>query len=150
VKRFGALLLGAVVVGSLDSAYAILFWASRGATPTRIFQSVAAGLLGRDSYQGGLRTALLGVALHYGISFAIVLVYWIVSRFWRTLVEKPYLFGPIYGLSVYGVMNYVVIPLSATRRPAFNASWVFWSLVVHALLVGLPAALFARHADSAR
>lgn len=150
MKRSGALVLGAIVVGCFDIAYAILFWASRGATPKRIFQSVAAGLLGRESYQGGLPTAFLGAALHFFNAFVIVLVYWLVSRWWRALVEKPYLFGPIYGLGVYGVMNYVVIPLSAARRPAFNVSWVFWSLVVHALLVGLPAALFARHADAAR
>ena len=95
MKRFGALVLGAIVVGSLDIAYAILFWASRGATPGRIFQSVAAGILGRDSFQGGLPTAFLGAALHFFNAFVIVLVYWLVSRWWRTLVDKPYVFGPL-------------------------------------------------------
>ncbi len=43
-------------------------------------------------------------------------------------------------------MNYVVIPLSAAQGSAFPLSWVVSSVVVHALLVGVPAALFAKAA----
>jgi len=42
--------------------------------PIRIFQS-ASGLLGRAAFSGGLRTAILGGALHYFIAFMIVVPY---------------------------------------------------------------------------
>jgi hypothetical protein len=128
----------------MDIAFAIIFWALRGAAPIRIFQSVAAGLLGRAAFAGGVGSAVLGAALHYFISLAIVIVYWLVSRAWHELVRRPLVWGAIYGLLVYGFMNYVVIPLSAASRPRFLLSWVVCSLVVHAFLIGVPAALFAR------
>lgn len=143
---FAALAGGALVIGSLDAAYAIVFWAFRGAGPLRIFQSIAAGLLGRSAFSGDLPTAMLGMALHYGISFGIVLVYWTVSRSLDLLTLRPVLCGAIYGVLVYIVMNYAVIPLSATSRPRFLLSWVVCSVIVQAFLIGVPAALFARAA----
>jgi hypothetical protein len=149
VRAFRAILLGGLVVGSLDIAYAIAFWAvARGTSPVRILQSVAAGLLGTEAFRGGMRTAFLGAVLHFTIALTIVAVYWLASRLWPALAQRPFLWGSLYGLGVYGVMNYVVIPLSAASRGRFFLPWVALSLIVHALLVGIPAALFARMAGS--
>lgn len=141
------LLAGGLVVGSIDALYAIAFWVPRGGKPTRIFQSIAAGLLGRASFEGGMRTAMLGVVLHYFIALSIVVVYWLIARRVPLLLRYAVPCGVVYGLIVYAVMNYVVIPLSAAGRPrSINVSWIAWSIVVHALLIGVPAALFARAA----
>ena len=148
-SRAGPLLLGAFVIGTLDIAYAIAFWGIRsGVRPGRIFQSVAAGILGPAALERGVASVALGAFLHYFIALMIVLVYWWASRWAAVLIERPYLFGAIYGLLVYAVMNYVVIPLSATSRPRFLLSWVVCSIVVHALFVGIPAALSARRATA--
>ena len=144
-RHITSILIGALVVGTLDILFAMGFWWGR-VPPLRIFQSVAAGLLGRKAFDGGTDTVILGAVLHYFISFCIVFVYWLASRTWDTLIDNPLFFGALYGLLVYGVMNYVVIPLSATNRPRFNAAWVGWSVVVHMVLIGMPAALAARHA----
>ena len=49
--------------------------------------------------------------------------------------------GLAFGVAVYFFMKYVVLPLSAvTRRTPFDPAAMFG----HALLVGLPIALFAR------
>lgn len=138
--------LGAVVVGTLDILFAILFWAPRGVAPARIFQSVAAGLYGRASFNGGTRMVVIGALLHYFIALCIVLVYWLASRRYDVLIRRPILCGSIYGVLVYVVMNYVVIPLSATQRSAFLLSWVVSSVLVHAFLVGVPSAVFAKAA----
>ena len=141
------LLIGALVIGTLDSVYAMMFWHFKaGVTPTRIFQSVAAGFYGKASFTGGARTAVVGAALHYFISLCIVLVYWLASRRFRALTDRPILGGAIYGVLVYFVMNYVVIPLSATQRGKFLFSWVALTTVVHAFLIGVPAALASRRA----
>ena len=67
-----AILFGTLAVGVLDLADALIFFGLRGARPIRIFQSIAAGLLGRASFSGGVPTALLGVILHFFIAFLIV------------------------------------------------------------------------------
>ena len=146
LQSFPRIALGAIVVGTLDILFAIVFWYPRGVAPARIFQSVAAGLFGRASFAGGARTVVIGALLHYLIALCIVLVYWLASRRYDVLIRRPILCGSIYGVLVYLVMSYVVIPLSATQRGAFLLSWVVSSVLVHAFLVGVPAALFAKAA----
>lgn len=143
--------LGAVVVGSFDLAYAITYWfLDRGVPPIRICQSVATGVLGPASFKGGIPTAILGVALHYFIALGVVTVYWIAARSIAALARHPIPFGSVYGIGVYLVMNYVVIPLSLAKRPAFILPWVVASVIVHMFLIGVPAALFASLAVRAR
>lgn len=143
-----ALIGGMLVVGSCDITFAILFWWFRaGVGPMRVLQSVASGLVGRPAaISGGTNTALLGLFLHYFISFCIVLVYWLAAKGLPVLRKHAVILGSTYGLAVYFVMNYVVIPLSATKRGPFNLLSFVLSLIVHAFLIGLPAALFAKAA----
>jgi hypothetical protein len=138
--------LGGFVIGTLDILYAIAFWYPRRVAPARIFQSIAAGIYGPASFSLGTHSVAIGAALHYFIALCIVLVYWVASRRFEVLVRRPIASGSIYGVLVYVVMNYVVIPLSATKRPAFLLSWVVCSVLVHAFLIGVPAALFSRAA----
>lgn len=109
-------------------------------SPVRIYQSVAAGLLGRDSFQGGLATAALGMALHFFIATTAAAVYVAASTRIQVLVERPVACGLAFGAAVYFFMKEVVVPLSLARPIAFT--WT--ALAGHALLVGLPIALLSR------
>jgi uncharacterized membrane protein YagU involved in acid resistance len=141
-----AILCGTLVVGTLDALDAIVFFGMRGATPVRIFQSIAAGLLGRSAFQGGHRTAALGVALHYLIAFLIVLVFYFVSRRLRFVTDHAIVSGLAYGVAVYFTMNYLVIPMSAAAQGPFSLPVFVNGILIHMFGVGLPAALFARMA----
>lgn len=142
-----AILVGGLVAGALDITYAFVLWGLRAAVPpVRILQSVASGLLGKSAYEGGAATALLGALLHFGIAFAIAAVYVGASRFWPALARRATRFGPLYGIGVYLVMNYIVIPLSAFPRSGRSPAPVVWitGVLVHMFLIGLPIALTAR------
>jgi len=139
------ILYGTLTVGTLDALDAIVFFGLRsGATPSRIFQSIAAGVYGRASYQMGIHSAGLGVILHYVIAFLIVSAFYVVSRYVPMLREQTLIAGVLYGVAVYFVMNYAVIPMSATSRGPFALPVFINGLLIHALGVGLPAAWFAR------
>jgi hypothetical protein len=140
--RLRLLALGGLVVGVLDILDAFVFFGLRGLPLIAIPQSIASGLLGRAAYRGGVPTAALGLLLHFGISFTIVSVYYAASRWLPALARKPLVFGPLYGLVVYGVMNYVVIPLSAAVVGPKPAAVIANGLLIHMIGVGLPAALF--------
>jgi hypothetical protein len=146
MNRTKALLAGGLVVGSLDILDAILFFGARGVAPIQIMQSIASGLLGGEAYRGGMATAALGLLLHFGIALAVVVVYYIASRRLPALTRHPLVFGPLYGLVVYGVMNFVVLPLSAAATGPKTLPVVINGLLIHALGVGLPSAVFARAA----
>jgi hypothetical protein len=141
-----AILFGTLVVGTLDALDAIVFFGLRsGAGPTRIFQGIASGLIGPAARQGGLKTAALGVFLHYFIAFGIVTTYFLVSRRALLLTRHPVMCGLLYGLLAYAVMNLVVIPLSKIGGPTMPALPVLANgLLIHMFGVGLPSALFAR------
>jgi hypothetical protein len=142
------LLAGGLVVGGLDAIDAIVFFGARGASPTRIFQSIAAGLLGRDAaFGGGAPAVLLGGFLQLFNGFLVVLAYYLISRALPVLVARPVPGGLVYGPLVHLFMTYVVIPLSAIHRtPPMPLPVMLNGLIGHALLVGLPAAFAARAA----
>jgi hypothetical protein len=149
-----SIVYGGLVVGVLDALDAIVIFGLRGATPVRVFQGIAAGLLGRATFQGGLRTGLLGLAIHFFIAFSIVATYYAASRSLPILTLRPILCGAVYGVLVYFFMNRVVIPLSAIGTSTFSMPLFINGITIHILGVGIPAALFvargAMRVESAR
>jgi uncharacterized membrane protein YagU involved in acid resistance len=143
-------LAGGLVAGTLDIVYACAFWASKAGVPARrILQSVASGLLGRASFDGGAATAALGLALHFLIATSMSAAYYLVARRWPLLWRRPILCGAAYGLLLYGIMNHIVVPLSAAGPGSKDPLWIALSIAVHVLLIGIPIALLTRRAHAA-
>src|SRR5687768_16391289 len=145
-----AILVGGLIAGTLDIAYAITFSALRGTPPERLLQFVASGLLGQASFDGGTATAALGLLLHYLMMLLIAAIFYVLSRKLTFTLRRPFVWGAVYGVLVYLVMNWVVIPLSAvpgTRRYAAIA--VVTGVLVHMFFIGGPIAWAASkvHAD---
>ena len=143
--------IGGLVAGTLDILFAITFWAVKANVPAkRILQSVAAGLLGRASFDGGWQTALLGLMLHFFIAISMSFAYFETAKRWPLLRNRPAMLGAAYGLVLYLFMNLVVLPLSAAGRPSRDPLWIGLSILVHAFFIGVPIALSARRALSAQ
>jgi len=142
--------LGGGVGGLLDALYATVLWGFiLFDSPAAVWQSVAAGLLGKEAaYAGGNATAALGLALHFFIAFVMALVYVLASRRLRVLVARPLLMGVLYGLALYLVMNFVVVPLSAIGFHAPNLKGAIRALIPHLLFVGPAIALITARRDS--
>src|SRR5262249_26531382 len=144
------ILLAGVVAATCDITYAIVYSGWRGVPAMRILQSVASGLLGRGAFEGGASAAALGLALHYGICIVAALVFWQAARRIAWLVQRPLLAGMLFGLAVYGFMNYVVVPLSAVPFKMSTAPLtVTTGLLVHMFGVGVPIALLTRRGQRA-
>src|SRR5258705_8486612 len=119
-RAFGTIVYGGLAVGVLDFLDANLFFGLwYGAKPMRIWQGVASGLIGRERavVNGGLKTALLGVFLHFVIAFIIATVFYGASLVLPALIRHPVIWGLIYGVGCFFVMSYVVVPLSAATPP---------------------------------
>jgi hypothetical protein len=147
------IVLGGLTVGVLDLIDAVTFFGLYYAVPPmRIFQSIAAGVYGRDaSREGGWSTAIQGILLHFVIATLIATVFYIGTRFIPILYKKPVISGPIYGVICYFVMQLVVVPLSNAPSSAITINPAFWNGIIgHALLVGLPVALIAAWSASSR
>jgi hypothetical protein len=140
-------LLGGVVAGASDILFATAFWNLKADVPAyRILQSIAAGLLGAASFQGGFLTAALGLALHFLIAVTMSITYYAVARRWPVLHRRPWVCGLLYGLGAYGVMTFIVVPLSAALPASRDTLWIVLSVLVHMLLIGVPIGLATREA----
>src|SRR5262249_16718586 len=111
------ILWGGLIAGTMDISAAILTYKIRNnVPPIRILQSVASGLLGKDAFAGGVRTAALGLFLHFVIAFGAATVFYLVSRRIPWLIQNAVLAGVLYGIAVQQFMQQVVLPLSAFHK----------------------------------
>jgi len=139
-------LLTGVVDGTFSSVLSVAAYHS---TVTRLFQGVAAVLIGNRAFDGGIRTALVGIVMHFGVAFgwsAVFLFLALRSALVRRVLESRYgafRVASIYGPFVWLVMSLIVIPTLTHRPPAINIRW--WvQLIGHAPFVGLPIAAAIR------
>src|SRR3954465_3027162 len=131
------------IVGAMDITSAIIITISRGSTVTRLMQFIASGLLGPSAFQGGPGTVALGLALHFMIAFSLVAVFYAASRSLAFLRRQAVVSGLVYGLIVFGVMNLIVLPLSAAT-PRHSLTGDLIQIGIHMFVIGLPTALLVR------
>jgi uncharacterized membrane protein YagU involved in acid resistance len=111
-----------------------------------VLQSVARGVLGRASFDGGGPTAALGGVLHFLIAICMAVVFYLASQRVPALIRRPVVWGSAYGVLLFLVMNLIVLPLSAVGMPRFdNVPWVALSVIMH-MCFGVICALSARRA----
>ncbi len=141
-----AILVGGLAAGLIDILYACTVHSFAGLAPTVILQSVASGLLGRAAYRGGAAAAALGLLLHFLMTLVMAAIFVAAARRLPALKERPLWGGVAYGIAIHGVMNYVVLPLSAFPGSGKSPSlpMLIGGLFIHAFGVGVPIALAAR------
>lgn len=143
--NFQPILLGGLIAGTLDLTAACVYsWLRASVSPITVFQFIASGVLGRDSFTGGAKSAILGVALHFLIATIATALFYFASRKWMFLVERPVVAGLLYGIPVYLVMNFVVLPLSQVQMRPQPLSSRIVNLVILMFCIGLPIALIVR------
>jgi uncharacterized membrane protein YagU involved in acid resistance len=147
IKALIAIVLGGLVAGALDITYACVHYGLvYDVPPMRIFQSIAAGVLGRDEARaGGWSTAGLGLALHFVLTTMMAAFFVAWTRMVPDLNRWPLLSGATYGLGIFVLMQFVVLPLSATgggNHP--DGQFLLGGLLIHAFGVGVPIALIAK------
>ena len=145
------------VVAILDGLFAVgvFAWILQVTTATRIFQGIAAAVLGRaEALAGGPRTTLLGVALHTLLAFIWTAV-WALS-YWRSATLRTVVrgtagalaAGALYGAFVHLTMQLLVLPLTAIGRGPLLATGSLLVLLAHLTVVGPPIVLIVRRTAS--
>ena len=112
-----AIAAGGAVAAVLDilGAFAI-YWP---APPAGILRLIAAGVVGSaEARSGGASLAALGLLLHFGVAFTAAAVFVAACRVAPGLARQPWLTGPLYGVVVFLMMNYIVNPAVGDRPHA--------------------------------
>ena len=109
----------------------------------RMLQGITSGLIGAQSFQGGLATAACGLAIHFLIAFAVVTIFYVASRRIVFLTEDAVVSGILYGIAVYLFMYWVVIRVVfPNAHPSLSRDVT--AVLVHISLIGLPTALIVQ------
>jgi uncharacterized membrane protein YagU involved in acid resistance len=140
---FSAIFSAGLLAGILDITAAFITWAPQGVPPVRILQGIASGLLGPQAFREGVATAALGGVLHFLIAFSAAAVFYVASRKIEFITRRPILSGALYGVCVYLVMYWVVMPLSRFHPPQTVTRSII-AIVTHVICVGMPISLMVR------
>jgi uncharacterized membrane protein YagU involved in acid resistance len=134
-----AILVGGTIGGALDIIYATTFWSLNG-------------VLGKPAFTGGMPVALLGLALHFAMSYGFATAFLLASQRLSLLQRRPVWTGVGFGICVYLFMNFVVLPLSALPRAGYTFRPLASTLDIlsHMFLFGVPIALACAAAARSR
>lgn len=147
---FSALKAG-LIIGVLDaSAASLQAYMMRGATPDKVFIFVASGAFGQDANEGGSIMALIGLAFHFIIAITWTLIFYAAYPKINILQTNKILTGILYGLFIWVMMNFVVIPSSLIGIRPFNLASASIQIAIHLFMIGLPITYFANKFYSAR
>jgi len=139
-RAFAAIFLAGLLCGVMDITAAFITWWPKGVKPPRLLQGVAAGWLGPKSFEGGMATAALGLAFHFLIAFTAATIFYVASRQFTFMINRPVVSGVLYGIAVYLVMYWVVMPLSNFHGAKTVTSSIV-AIITHIVCVGLPISL---------
>ena len=140
-RFFKTVLLTGLLVGTTDLVSAfIMGWAKTGMFPAHLLNYIAGGVLGLETaMQGGDGAALLGLVLHYLISFAFTLLFfWVFPRL-KFLHFNKYLAGMLYAVFVNLCVEQLV-RLSPLPPRHFSIAYLYISWVILGVLFGIPVA----------
>ena len=133
-----------LLTGVIDGLFSsVLNVVAYGSTASRLFQGVAAVLLGNEAFNGGTRAVVIGILMHFGVAFgwSAGFLFLVLRSSWvRGLLASPYgvaKVASLYGPLIWIVMSVAVIPILLHRWPAISVRW--WiQLIGHVPFVGLP------------
>ena len=137
------ILLGGIIAGAVDIAAAALIY---GRNPILIAQTIAGGFLANAAFSGGMLTVILGTVLQEAMGILIAAIYAGASRFAPAMRRFWIASGLAYGVVIFFVMNYIVVPLSAWKSKPHFTFERFVENMAAMLVFGLIVTFFSRRA----
>lgn len=129
-----------LVAGTLDILSAFVF---AGAVVS-VLRTVASGPFGNAIAEGPAGAAL-GLLTHFAIMAVMVMAYVLAARRLPALNRYWPLAGLLYGLALWLVMYWIVLPLRwSSYQTPHEALAIAKQLFSHCILVGLPIAWITR------
>jgi hypothetical protein len=138
------LLTAGLAAAAAEMALVIPIQQALGNSPVRVFQVISAFVVGRAAFAGGLGSALMGGVIHVLVSLAAAAVFMAAAASAPVLTRRWLTSGLLFGVVAYGVMTWLVIPLSAEPGVPRIPFFIALSLAIHMAGFGLPIAAVAR------
>lgn len=137
---FRPIAIATAVSGTLDILFAMFLTVFFGREIGNMLRYVGSGPFPQATEMSA-SGAILGLLVHFALMAIMAAAYVLAARRIPALIEKPVQWGMLYGLTTYGVMNWLVVPMRfGTPMPPSLRS-ILTQLFAHIVLVGIPIAL---------
>jgi uncharacterized membrane protein SirB2 len=87
---------------------------------------------------------VIGIASHYGILLIAASIFVLTSLRFPVLRQRAWITGPLFGVCIYIVMHFVIVPLSQAPPSSPKGIQFVEEFCGHLFVIGLPIALWAR------
>ena len=139
--------LGGLIIGTVQLIIQewIVFSLVQGNPFISVLQYISSAVMGNAAFEGGIATALLGVLLHFLVSFVVAGVFILSADRIPFLRRYAIASALLYGFGVFIVMNLIVLPLSAAPPiPAPTTPQLIEMVIEHILVIGLPLGILVQ------
>ena len=128
--RFTRLVRTWLIIALTDAVFSsVLVTVFYHSTFARLWQGVASVLLGPSALEGGTRTVVIGLVMHFGVALFWTTIFLVLYDNWaglRRVVASRYgllKVAAVYGPCIWLVMSLIVIPSLTHRPPNINYRW---------------------------
>lgn len=136
------ILTATLIAGTLDILAAVTMTLLYGRDPMAMLRYVGSGPF-PGATQMGTGGSVLGLAVHFALMAIMATVFILAAARFRALWRQPLLWGFLYGVATYVVMNLLVVPWRFDRPLPSRLETIGPQLAFHIFLVGIPIALVA-------
>jgi len=145
-----AIVIATVIAGTLDILSAFVYAILANGTPLGVLSGIGSAIVDRETFANPYILPAIGLALHFGIMLVMASAYLLAASRIGLLNRLPVLGGIGYGLVLWGVMYWIVLPQRWPTMfpvdPRLDPKGFAEDLFSHIVLVGIPIALVARSA----
>jgi len=145
-----AIIIATVIAGTLDILSAFAYAILADGTPLGVLSGIGSAIVDREAFANPYILPAIGLALHFGIMIVMATAYLLAASRIPLLNRLPVLSGIGYGLALWGVMYWVVLPHRWPTMfpvdPRLDPKGFAEDLFSHIILVGIPIALVAKSA----
>ena len=141
------ILVAGLIVGVLDAvaanAHAYLL---RGTPPAAVWRYVASAVFGKSAGAGGPEMVLWGLLFHLTVATGWTALFFVAYPRIRFLSANMVVAGMAYGLFVWLMMNFVVVPLTriTKRWIRIMTTGTVLMILIHLFVIGVPISYLAR------
>ena len=137
------ILLSGFIAGTMDILAAILVYSviMQKVTAAQILHGIAAGVFGKTTVGSSAVMALIGLAFHYFIAFCFAIAYFFAYPHIPFLRKQRIISGLLYGIFVWAVMNFIVVPMSNAYHAPFAWPSAIRAAAILMICIGLPISL---------
>lgn len=142
-----AILAAGFITGTLDALAASMSYYinTGGKGPAGVFKFVASGAFGPQALSGSSLMVGYGLFFHYLFAFGFTVIFFILYPVASKIIRSGLVVGGMYGIVVWLIMNFIVMPLSRVPQTNPSAQQRLIGCIIIFFCIGLPLALFAQY-----